>query len=217
MSNLISRNKAIELKQTWYFTGKPCKRNHIDKRLISNRLCFECERIRTINYYNNNKEKVKNTKNKWIKSNIEKNLQIKKDYRIKNKEIIKIYSLEYQRKKLQNPTYKVSRRISKQIWDFLKNKGKKRKSWIDYVDYSGQDLKNHLESKFINTMSWDNYGTFWEIDHIKPISWFLKENNSNVNEIWSLSNLQPLECSLNRSKMNKNNYTRNQLIENKHE
>ena len=47
-------------------------------------------------------------------------------------------------------------------------------------------------------MTWDNYGTYWEVDHIKPLSLC-----DAFEEAWQLSNLQPLTCSENRSKGNK--------------
>lgn len=49
-------------------------------------------------------------------------------------------------------------------------------------------------------MNWDNYGSFWEIDHYKPIS-----KCSSFHEVWELSNLQPLKCTENRSKGNRYN------------
>jgi hypothetical protein len=32
---------------------------------------------------------------------------------------------------------------------------------------SGAILKTHLESLFVSPMSWDNYGSVWEIQHLK--------------------------------------------------
>ena len=33
-------------------------------------------------------------------------------------------------------------------------------------------LKSHLESQFTAEMNWDNYGSYWHIDHKVPISFF---------------------------------------------
>ena len=46
-------------------------------------------------------------------------------------------------------------------------------------------------------MTWENYGSYWEIDHIVPISWF-KTNEQVINYAWKLSNLQPLEKHINQ-------------------
>jgi hypothetical protein len=96
--------------------------------------------------------------------------------------------------------------MSKSIREQLKrNKlNKNNKSWIKYVDYSVEELKIHLENKFREGMSWDNYGE-WHIDHIKPKSLFnITDVNSDAfKECWSLNNLQPLWASDNCSKGNR--------------
>lgn len=42
----ISREQALTLGLKFYFTGKPCKRGHIDRRLVSSRSCYECSKLR---------------------------------------------------------------------------------------------------------------------------------------------------------------------------
>lgn len=41
---MVTRKEAREKGQDWYFTGKPCKHGHIDKRYTSNATCFTCAR-----------------------------------------------------------------------------------------------------------------------------------------------------------------------------
>lgn len=50
-------------------------------------------------------------------------------------------------------------------------------------------------------MTWDNYGKYWHLDHIKPLSWFDLE--TEFKDAWHLSNLQPLEATENLSKNNR--------------
>jgi 5-methylcytosine-specific restriction endonuclease McrA len=57
------------------------------------------------------------------------------------------------------------------------------------------------QSKFTKDMNWKNHGTYWEIDHIIPISWF-KTRQQIITRGWRLDNLQPLEKELNASKNN---------------
>lgn len=40
--NVITRDQAIERRLTHYFTGKPCKRNHISQRYTKSLACLEC-------------------------------------------------------------------------------------------------------------------------------------------------------------------------------
>lgn len=88
----------------------------------------------------------------------------------------------------------------------LNNEIKKEgRSWKDLLGYDIVDLMTHLESKFDAAMTWDNYGTHWHIDHIKPKSWFLYESvdDAAFRECWALENLQPLEAKTNMSKGNR--------------
>lgn len=54
-------------------------------------------------------------------------------------------------------------------------------------------------------MNWDNYGSYWHIDHIKPISLFKYETaeDPEFKKCWALDNLQPLEKIANLKKGNK--------------
>jgi 5-methylcytosine-specific restriction endonuclease McrA len=68
-----------------------------------------------------------------------------------------------------------------------------------------KDLIQHLESLFTSEMTWENYGTYWHVDHIKPQSLFVYTSmtDDEFKKCWSLSNLQPLEAKENIRKSNK--------------
>jgi len=77
---------------------------------------------------------------------------------------------------------------------------KKEKTTIEILGYSAEDLKKHMESLFLDGMTWENWG-LWEIDHIRPISSFDKDVDPKV--VNELSNLQPLWANDNLKKRNK--------------
>lgn len=76
---------------TYYFTGKPCKHGHIEKRLTANGTCAACakavgllsyarhsesRRSRVKSYYNNNREKIKAYTSSYAKNKkLEKKLR----------------------------------------------------------------------------------------------------------------------------------------------
>lgn len=66
--------------------------------------------------------------------------------------------------------------------------------------YSNSELRQHLESQFKPWMTWDNYGTDWELDHIRPISSFLADGITDPAVISALENLRPLSGSENKRK-----------------
>ena len=57
-----------------------------------------------------------------------------------------------------------------------------------------ETYKQHLESLFTDEMNWGNYGDYWEIDHILPLS----KGGS-----FHYTNTQPLTVLENRKKGNK--------------
>ncbi len=104
----------------------------------------------------------------------------------------------YQRKQLRCV---VSRAITQKL---KRHGGSKNGSILKNLNYSMDDLKNHLESKFKDGMSWDNYGE-WHIDHKIPDSHFTydKMNDEQFKLSWSLENLQPMWAIDNQRKYNK--------------
>lgn len=127
----------------------------------------------------------------------------------------KIYARKYQssgkgleqrriidKRKRLNPKYRVDSNFSRTIRASIKDKNNRR--WSFLVGYSIQDLILHLEKKFDEKMSWNNYGSYWHIDHIIPRSSFSYSsfNDEDFKRCWSLSNLQPLEAKENIRKSN---------------
>ncbi len=70
------------------------------------------------------------------------------------------------------------------------------------LGYSWADLRAHLESQFTPAMNWKNWGSVWELDHIKPLSSFQYETLDDplFRECWALTNLRPLLREENASK-----------------
>ena len=94
--------------------------------------------------------------------------------------------------------------LSTQICNTLKkdNLNKNGYSWETLVGYTVLELKSYLESLFVGGMSWNNHGTFWEIDHIVPRSFFNFEISGAIRACWSFENLMPIEKQANREKSN---------------
>ena len=62
------------------------------------------------------------------------------------------------------------------------------------------DLKNYIENKFTEGMSWDNYGK-WHIDHIIPLN--SAKTEEEIIKLCYYTNLQPLWASDNIRKKDK--------------
>ena len=77
------------------------------------------------------------------------------------------------------------------------------------VGCSNEYLKGHLTNQFTKGMTWDNYGSYWHVDHIIPVSSFDHTRKDQVKQCWHFSNLQPLGAEENM--MKSNNITKPQL------
>lgn len=99
---------------------------------------------------------------------------------------------------------KVSWNISRRIRQSL-NGISKKVHWENITNYTLVELKSHLENLFTSQMNWDNYGSYWHIDHIIPISYFniTSLDCEDFKKCWALNNLQPLEAKENIRKSNK--------------
>lgn len=103
-------------------------------------------------------------------------------------------SLERQR----NPNY----RIKKSLAARLRTVMKKNSSTMNYIGCNIQFLRDWFSYNFTPEMNWDNYGNYWSIDHVIPVSHFNLENEDEKYKCWNWSNLVPLEVSKNSSKKN---------------
>jgi len=174
-----------ESNKKYHMVNKESRNNSCKEYKIKNK-----EHIKDYNknYTSENSAILSEKRKEKRKENSEiLNLQ-SKEWRINNKDKVKEYSRKHTplyRKKY--PWLQACRNL---ITNTISRIGtKKEDNTIKLLNYSSIDLKLHLESRFSDGMSWDNYGE-WHIDHIRPVSDFPSETPPCV--INSLNNLQPL-------------------------
>jgi hypothetical protein len=212
-SNIRDEARANGLK--YYYTGTICENGHMDKRYVNTNICYACKREQNHRDFINHKSRVldnchksyRRTKTKhiessrqWAKNNRDRSNNIKHRWKINHREQYLEGARRYTTYKCQDPFYRLNKRMSTAIWRSLKA-GKANKRWENTVKFTFEELKLHLESMFVEGMTWDNYGKVWSVDHIKPI--VLCEL---FEEAWQLSNLQPLFNSENARKRDKYPY-----------
>ena len=69
---------------------------------------------------------------------------------------------------------------------------------LELLGCSRDELKNLLEKKFTENMTFENYGE-WEIDHIRPLATFNLKSIDEIKMCFNHNNIQPLWKSENRS------------------
>jgi len=150
-----------------------------------------------------NKQKLKNYMDDWRKDNSGDIKEKRKEYYQNNKVEIKNKSYAYTKdRKKKDPLYKLTLSIRSLILISFKGQfTKKSKKTVEILGCSFEQFRVHLESQFDENMNWENHGTYWHMDHIKPIS--LAKNEKEVFDLNHYTNFQPLFWLDNLSKSNK--------------
>jgi hypothetical protein len=187
--------------------------------------CRECQK----EYRKINKEKISTLNKKWREDNKEELYKKKKRYRIENKEAHnkrnrewaskhreqerergkKYYKLNKEaiaKRRKSTPEKRLSSNVRKSIYKAIKRTpdGAKGGSTFDYLPYTPEQLREHIEKQFEEWMTWDNWGE-WHIDHITPQSALIYDSltHTNFQKCWDLDNLRPISAKENLAKSNK--------------
>jgi hypothetical protein len=68
------------------------------------------------------------------------------------------------------------------------------------IGCSSERLVEHIGRQFLPSMSWENYATTWEIDHIRPCASFDLSDPEEQKACFHFTNLRPYEKQKNRKK-----------------
>ncbi len=123
-----------------------------------------------------NPEKCKENKARWNADNIDR-------VRLHRRNQLKRLSTDI--------NFKLRTRLRIRLNNVLKGKPK-RGSAIRDLGCSVEELIAHFEKQFKTGMTWENYGTHWQIDHIKRLADFDLGERSQLLEACNYTNLQPL-------------------------
>jgi len=76
----------------------------------------------------------------------------------------------------------------------LKASGLTRKGKIKFIGMDMPTYKIWLGYQFEKGMTWDNYGTYWHVDHVMPCDSFnfVGENDDDVNKCFNWKNTRPM-------------------------
>jgi hypothetical protein len=149
----------------------------------------------------------------WKENNSENQLIYHKKYRQNNKTKIskqvrnwrennKDKEKAWYAEKRKDPIYRLAHNLRSRLYDFLKGKIK-HKNTESLTGCSFEELKKHLESQFEPEMNWENYGSYWSVDHKEPFISIDPNDKIAIERITHYSNLKPLTIDENSRKASK--------------
>lgn len=181
--------------------------------------CLICTRIRNKIDYNKRKYKIlakcKIYRDKQKIINPQKKIEYSKQWRIKNKEKIRIKRTKYNslpetiQKRRKNkrqyyhtiiknkPQEKTTENLRRRLRFFIKTG---RGHMLNLIGCSKEFLVNYIENQWAEGMNWNNYGKKignWSIDHKIPCKSFDFKNIEEQKKCFHYSNLQPMWVSDN--------------------
>jgi len=167
-------------------------------------------------YYQKNPEYNKEKSAQWRQKNPEKVKKGREQWRQKNPEKKKEQDARW---RLKNPHYgtnrcktdiqfKIACNVRSRVRASVRN-GSKAGSAVRDLGCSIEEFKQYIEKQFYDhpitgeKMTWENYGSLWQLDHIYPLS--LADLTDRVQFLWvcHYTNIQPMWTEENLKKGNK--------------
>jgi hypothetical protein len=150
----------------------------------------------TKDYYARHKTTLNQKSNAWRRRNTDRvNARRRK---LRDSDDVRATAAAYRRKRLQqNPILRAKDSLRRRLNYLIHSE---RESTVKMLGCSLASFQIYIESKFKPGMTWENYGTVWEIDHILPCALFDLTKPEHQRACFHFSNLQPLGKSENRRK-----------------
>lgn len=170
---------------------------------------------------------VMNRRDEWRSDNNEhykaqaKEYRARPDVNTKNKKYQKEYynlpenkqrklalARENDRKRYQdNPNFKMKKILRARLTEMMKRQSTvKSDSTIKLLGCGVQAFKKWLEYQFTSYMTWENHGSYWHVDHIKPCASFNLTIEAEQKYCFHWSNMQPLTIKDNLEKSDTYNH-----------
>jgi len=166
---------------------KPLSEFHKDKYKKSGYTsqCRQCRITSTISWNKSNPEKIRGY-----------------EFKRNRTEQRRINSRQYTKKRyeLTKVSLKFFYNIRRKYGHIIRQQTGERGEVLRYIGCTRDQFINHIESKFRDHMTWDNYGSVWQIDHITPFSSIDRTNKEDVIRLAHYTNTQPLLIHENISK-----------------
>ncbi len=153
-------------------------------------------------YYIEHKEEIDAANKLYAIEHKEQLAEAAKNYRVENKDHINEKKKELHNKKMQEDIqYKLAKDLRKLVCSAI-NKNSKFGRGVELLGCDIDEYKGYLECQFNEFMNWYNYGLYWQIDHIIPVSSFDLTIPEEQERCFNFTNTRPLTVEENMKKSN---------------
>ena len=198
------KKKAINDKKYYIANREKILQQNLEYNKKNGKEIYQRRKAYSKQYAKNNKESRRKWRIEYEKKNKDRIKKKNKEYQKTNREKINLY---HKNRRKKDKEYQILKNLRNRIWYALCGKTKSAAT-IKLIGCSIEELKTHLQSKWEDWMSWDNYGKgdqtydddWWVIDHIKPCATFDMSNLEEQKKCFHFSNLQPLHWLENAKK-----------------
>ena len=160
-----------------------CERNK--ERILKQKSEYYARKIHDIKTYRARMKKEISTQNsRWHRNNREKIRERKR---------------EDSRRRYKNPHFRIESSIRRRIGKLLRGTLKPDHS-VALLGCSFQEFMNFIAAQFKTSMSMENYGRKWHIDHIMPCSAFDMSDENQIRRCFHFTNLRPMWAKANLRK-----------------
>lgn len=168
-------------------------------------MCKDCTNAKSRDYKRMNREKVSESRKEYYQTNKGRIAEYYKKHYKNNKDTYmdnnrkwreanrKHIREQYNERLRSNPTLRLIKNCRTRIWTVLKNYNGKENKTVEYLDCDIDFFKKWLQYNFTDSMTFDNYGTYWHVDHVIPCSRFDLTDEDSIKHCFRWTNLQPLE------------------------
>lgn len=152
-----------------------------------------------------NADRQKQLVRKWGQENKDRMAEHTRNWRARNLDHARGLARRNAARLRATPWGDITQKVFRALRAALRRGGGGSSKYAAALGYTWAELHAHIEAQFCDGMTWDNWGSLWELDHIRPLSSFRYETLDCplFREAWALSNIRPLERIANRRKFNR--------------
>ncbi|QGR53921.1 hypothetical protein [Moumouvirus maliensis] len=166
--------------------------------VIKRNKCKPCHNTMNRIDYQKHKERESLRKKKYNKEYVRRE-NVKERRRVyKRSDKYKTYARNYARNKHRT---NLTERLKTNTRNRIRRSVKKRnESSSELIGCPIELLIEWLEFNFDENMNWNNYGSYWHMDHIKPCCSFNLDDKKEREKCFNWTNVAPMKASENESK-----------------